>query len=277
MQIKEIIDYLDLLYPLSLQEDYDNAGHKVGDATQQLTGILVTLDVTDDVIDEALASGFNLVVSHHPMIFAGLKSLVPTNTQTRMLNRLIKNDICVYSAHTNLDNLPGGVSFILGEKLGVRNLKTLKPMCPGKSKQQPVQTDANLVTAEQQPGGGAIGELDTPLPYRDFVERVKRVLQLPMIKCSTNPPSDVKCVALCGGSGSFLIDEAARQHADIYLTSDIKYHDYQKAVGTIHLADIGHYESEQFAQELIYNDIIKKFSNFACRITKAKTSYIQYI
>ena len=266
MQIQAVIDYLNQLYPLRYQEDYDNAGHKVGDASQQLTGILVTLDVTNEVIDEALQLGFNLIVSHHPMIFAGLKSLVPSNTQTRMLNQLIKNDICVYSAHTNLDNLPGGVSYILGEKLGVKNMQTLRPM------------DASVETPmPSQPGGGTIGELDAPLSYPDFMQRVKQVLGLPMIKCSQNPPATVKRVALCGGSGSFLIDDAADQKADIYLTSDIKYHDYQKAVGRIHLADIGHYESEQFAQELIYNDIIKKFSTFACRITKFKTSYIQYI
>jgi len=266
MQIQSIIDYLNNLYPLHYQEDYDNAGHKVGDATQELTGILVTLDVTDEVIDEALDAGFNLIVSHHPMIFSGLKSLVPSDTQTRMLNRLIKHDTCVYSAHTNLDNLPGGVSYILGEKLGVRNMRTLRPICD-------CQTPATTFV----PGGGVIGELEEPLPYHLFMERVKRVLGLPMVKCSQNPPATVKQVALCGGSGSFLIDDAANQSADIYLTSDIKYHDYQKAVGRIHIADIGHYESEQFAQELIYNDIIKKFSNFACRITKAKTSYILYI
>ena len=270
MQIQSVIDYLNELYPLHYQEDYDNAGHKIGDATQELTGILVALDVTDEVIDETLASGFNLIVSHHPMIFAGLKSLVPSTSQTRMLNKLIKNDICVYSAHTNLDNLPGGVSYILGEKLGVGNMQTLRPM-----RDDAVHTDPN--TPSTLPGGGAIGELDHPLPYPDFMELVKQVLGLPMIKCSQNPPPTVKRVALCGGSGSFLIDDAAHQNADIFLTADIKYHDYQKAVGRIHLADIGHYESEQFAQELIYNDIIKKFSNFACRITGVKTSYIQYI
>ena len=270
MKIKEVTDYLDSIYPLEYQEDYDNAGHKVGDASHELAGILVTLDVTDDTIDQALSLGYNLIVSHHPMIFAGLKSLVPSDTQTRMLNRLIKNDICVYSAHTNLDNHPCGVSHILGEKLGLKRLRTLRPLRGGATGHD---TDASVPV----PGGGAIGELDEPLPYPAFMERVKQVLGLPMVRCSKNPPAAVKRVALCGGSGSFLIDDAADEKADLFLTSDIKYHDFQKAVGRVHLADIGHYESEQFAQELIYNDIMKKFSNFACRISDGGNSYIDYI
>ena len=265
MKIQQVIDYLNTLYPLAYQEDYDNAGHKVGDAGNDLTGILVTLDVTDRTIDEALALGYNLIVSHHPMIFGGLKSLVPRTVQTQMLTRLIKNDICVYSAHTNLDNLPGGVSHILGEKLGLHSLRTLKPLAGW-------QRDGG-----QEPGGGAIGEFDRPMEYAAFMELVKRTLGLPVVRCSLNPPAAVKRVALCGGSGSFLIDEAASQKADIFMTADIKYHDFQKAEGLVHLAYIGHYESEQFARELIYNDIIKKFSNFACRIAEGGNSYINYI
>ena len=258
MQIQSVIDYLNEIYPLNLQEHYDNAGHKVGDASQDLSGILVTLDVTNEVIDEAIELGFNLIVSHHPMIFGDLKSLVPSNVQTRMLNRLIKNDICIYSAHTNLDNLNRGVSHILAQKLGLSDIMTLS------------ENDDN------HNGGGALGELPSPLACSDFINRVKNTLGLPFLKCSKNLPPQIKRVAVCGGSGSFLIDEAADRKADIYLTADIKYHDYQKAVGRISVADIGHYESEQFAQELIYNDIIKKFSNFACRITRVKTSYIDY-
>lgn len=258
MQIQSVIDYLNDIYPLRLQEPYDNAGHKVGDSSLDLSGILITLDVTNEIIDEAIHLGFNLIVSHHPMIFGNLKSLVPSTEQNLMLNRLIKNDICVYSAHTNLDNLNRGVSHILAQKLGLSNITTLS------------ENDDN------HNGGGAIGELPYPLDSAEFINRIKSTLGLPLIKCSKKLPSKIKRIAVCGGSGSLLIDKAADQKADIFLTADIKYHDYQKAVGRVCIADIGHYESEQFAQELIYNDIIKKFSNFACQITKLKTSYIDY-
>lgn len=259
MKIQEVIDYLNEIYPLRLQESYDNAGHKVGDATKELTGALVALDVTNEVIEEACELGYNLIVSHHPMIFGGLKSLVPATEQTRMLEKLIKRDMCVYSAHTNLDNLKGGVSYILAEKLGLKNVSTLRPI------------------DEEGMGGGAIGETTEEKDCETFMAEVKETLGLTVVKCSKERPTRVKRVAVCGGSGSFMIDDAAAKGADLYMTADLKYHDYQKAVGMVSLADIGHYESEQFAQELIYNDIIKKFSNFACRITKAKTSYADYI
>ena len=258
MKIQEVIDYLNEIYPLRLQESYDNAGHKVGDASRELTGVLVTLDVTSEVIDEAVKLGYNLIVSHHPMIFGGLKSLVPSTELTRMLERLIKTDICVYSAHTNLDNLKGGVSYILAEKLGMENVRTLRPI------------------DDEGMGGGAIGELPNPMEVTDFIKHLKERLDLPAIRCSAGMSGSVKRVALCGGSGSFMIDDAAEAGADIYLTADVKYHDFQKAVGRIWVADICHYESEQFAQELIYNDIIKKFNTFACRITSVKTSFAEF-
>lgn len=258
MQIQAVIDYLDSIYPLRLQESYDNAGHKVGDAKRELTGVLVTLDVTDEVIGEAIELGYNLIVSHHPMIFGGLKSLVPQTELTRMLERLIKNDICVYSAHTNLDNLKGGVSYILAEKLGLKEVRTLHPM------------------DDEGMGGGAVGELAEEMEVGDFLEMVKERLGLAAVRCTAKMIGRVKRVALCGGSGSFMIDDAAEAGADIYLTADVKYHDFQKAVGRVWVADVGHYESEQFAQDLICNDIIKKFNTFACRITREKTSYAEY-
>lgn len=258
MQIQVVIDYLDSIYPLRLQEEYDNAGHKVGDAERELTGVLVALDVTSEVIEEAIAGGYNLIVSHHPMIFGGLKSLVPKTEQTRMLERLIKSDICVYSAHTNLDNLKGGVSYILAEKLGLCNVRTLRPM------------------DDEGMGGGAVGELAVEMDVDEFLKMVKERLGLAAVRCSVKMSGKVRRVALCGGSGAFMIDDAAEVGADIYLTADVKYHDYQKAVGLVWVADIGHYESEQFAQELIYNDIMKKFNTFACRITSARTSYTEY-
>ena len=145
---------MDSIYPLRLQEEYDNAGHKVGDAERELTGVLVALDVTSEVIEEAIAGRYNLIVSHHPMIFGGLKSLVPRTEQTRMLERLIKNDICVYSAHTNLDNLKGGVSYILAEKLGLCNVRTLRPM------------------DDEGMGGGAVGELAEEMDVDEFLKHL---------------------------------------------------------------------------------------------------------
>lgn len=271
MKTREVIDYLDKQFKPELQEDYDNAGFLVGDRDSEHTGTLVSLDVTPATIDEAIEKGLSLIVSHHPLIFGGLKRITCDNTNGRMVTKLIQNGISVYAAHTNLDNLDWGVNGILSEKLGLTNCRILRPL-----------------NSDIQTGAGMIGHLPHSVPIDDFLSLVKERLGLPIIRTSYIPhTSQIQAVAICGGAGSFLISDAKKAGADIYLTGDLKYHDFQQAeyhagVSTtgkkgIILADIGHYESEQFAKELIYRVISEKFSNFACQISEHTESYIQYI
>ena len=260
MKIKEVTDYLDGQFRPELQEAYDNSGLLVGDTEAEVKGVLVALDVVPEVVKEAVETGSNLIVSHHPLIFGGVKRITPESELGRMLYAIIKNDIVVYAAHTNLDNLPNGVNGALAKRLGLTNQKVLRPM-----------------TAEAGEGAGLIGELEEALPLKLFLEKVKEALWIQVLRCSSLCREEVKRVAICGGSGAFLIRDAIKAGVDAYITADIKYHDFQSAENRLVLVDVGHYESEQFVQELICDTILKKFSTFACRITKTNTNYINYI
>lgn len=273
MKTREVIEYLDNQFLPELQENYDNSGFLVGNKDSDYTGTLVTLDVTPAAVDEAIDKGLSLIVSHHPLIFNGLKRITCGNDTGRMITRLIQHNISVYAAHTNLDNLDWGVNGILAEKLGLTDCHILKPST----------LNCQLST---ETGAGMVGKLPHPMPIMDFMEMVKQRLNLPILRTSqftiVNSQLSIKVVAICGGSGSFLIGDAKKSGADIFLTGDLKYHDFQQAIpsfahSTFILADIGHYESEQFAKELIYRVIYEKFSNFACQISEYSESYIQYI
>lgn len=260
MKIQEIIEYLDAELHPELQEDYDNAGLQLGDLQSTCTGALVALDITEAVVEEAIESGANLIVTHHPMIFGGVKRISPTNVLGRMIYKLIRHDIAVYSAHTNLDNLSWGVNGVLSQVLGLTDCRILRP-----------------IAGQQQVGAGMVGHLAFPMPATAFLEQVKMSLGLPMLRVSpvTNPV--VSCVAICGGSGSFLIGDAMSAQADIYLTGDLKYHDFQRAEDRITLVDIGHFESEQFSVQLIYSIISKKFSTFASYISQQSRGFVNYM
>ena len=264
MKIKEVIDYLDSVFHPELQEDYDNSGFLLGDGETEFRGALVALDLTEAVVDEVLETGvFNLIVTHHPFIFKGVKRITNNDETGRMVWKLIKNNIAVYAAHTNLDNLPWGVSGALGERLGLQNCHILQPLAD--------KPDA---------GAGLVGELPEAEETDAFLLRVKQLLGLPTLRHSSNQAtehSSIQKVALCGGAGSFLIEEAMAAGADIYLTGDLKYHDFQRTDGRMVLADIGHYESEQFAKEIIFRAISEKFCNFAVRISERQGSIVQYI
>lgn len=261
MVTREVIDYLDSTFHPEYQEDYDNAGFLLGDAKSDYKGALVALDLTPAVVDEAVAMGASLIVTHHPFIFTGVKRLTDATETGRMTMRLIQNGISVYAAHTNLDNLPWGVNGILGEKLGLQNTRILKPF----------DTDDNI-------GAGMVGELSCDEECDIFLQRVKAVLGLPVVRCSEHEPKKrLRRVAICGGSGSEFIGDAKVAKADIYLTADLKYHDFQRTDGRMVLADIGHYESEQFAKEIIFRAILEKFSNFACRISETQQGVVKYI
>lgn len=259
MKIQQIVDYLDSVFHPELQEDYDNSGFLLGDGQSEYRGTLVALDLTPDVVDEAVQHGLSLIVTHHPFIFRGLRRLTDGSETGRMVQALIAHGIAVYAAHTNLDNLAWGVNGILTEKLGLRRCRILKPL--------PSQPDA---------GAGMVGELDEAMPTEAFLRQVKTTLGLPAVRYAGSRTT-VKEVAVCGGSGAFLIEDAQAAGADIYLTADLKYHDFQRCTDRMVVADIGHYESEQFAKEIIFRVISEKFSNFAVRISERQQSLTRYI
>ena len=266
MKIKEVVNYLDKTFHPEYQEDYDNAGFLLGDGEAEYRGALIALDLTEEVADESSRYDLNLIVTHHPFIFRGVKRITDSDTLGRLIMKLIRSGISVYAAHTNLDNLPWGVSGVLCEKLGIHNCRILKPS----SDLQPPTSDLNAV------GLGMVGELDSPTTTKSFLLKVKELTGLPTVRYAGGS-GKVQRVALCGGSGSEFIGEALASKADIYLTADLKYHDFQRATDTMALADIGHYESEQFAKEIISRAISKKFSNFACRISEKQGSLVSYI
>ena len=259
MKIDDIVAYLDDRFHPEYQEDYDNAGFSVGDGSADYKGALVALDLTEAVVAEAKAAGLNLIVTHHPLIFGGLKSVTNRTETGRLVIDMVRSGIAAYAAHTNLDNMPDGVNGILCEKLGLRNCHILRSM----------EVSTSL-------GAGMVGELEHEMPADDFLQFVKQKLGLPWLRIS-GASNRVRRVAVCGGAGSFLIGDAMAAGADVYMTGDLKYHDFQRPEGRMLLADIGHYESEQFAREIIYRAILEKFSNFACRISECQHSVVHYI
>ena len=365
MKIQEVIEHLNSRLLPVYQESDDNAGLLLGDTGHEVRGVLTTTDVTPAVVDEAVANGANLIVSHHPLIFSGLKHITPADATGRMVMRLLREDIAVYAAHTNFDNLAWGVNGILAERLGLQQCRVLRPLGGALRKlvtyvptahadavreaifsagaggigaydccsynsvghgtfragdgshpfcgsvgelhreeemrieviyeqrierrllhrlreahpyEEPAIDCIPLANKLESVGSGSIGTLPAPMPLDDFIAVVKQRLGLPVVRCSR--PADrtpVSRVALCGGSGSFLIGDAKAAGADIYLTADLKYHDFQSAEDDIILADIGHFESEQFAKELFFRLISEKFSNFACLISRQDRGYIYYI
>lgn len=262
MKIAEIINYLDYEFHPEYQEDYDNAGFLIGDPMIEASGALIAIDLTPEVIDEAINRGANLIVTHHPFIFSGIKRITPRNITGRIIHTLIKHDIAVYAAHTNLDNMKNGVNGILADKLGISNCEILKPLDR--------LHDRNI-------GAGMVGTLLSPTPTSDFLHMVKNKLNIDTLRCSSICRSEIRRVAICGGAGSFLIADAIKARADIYITADLKYHDFQRAENNIILCDAGHYETEQFAKEIIYSTISKKFSNFACYISDQGNAFVRYI
>ncbi|MBQ0015427.1 MAG: Nif3-like dinuclear metal center hexameric protein [Bacteroidales bacterium] len=259
MNIKEVITFLDAQFHPEYQESYDNSGYLLGDPNQPYQGALVAVDLTSQIIAEAIEHKLNLIVTHHPFIFNGIKRITTGSETGRMIHQLIQNGISVYAVHTNLDNLPDGVNGILAQKLGLTQCSILKP----------IDGHTNI-------GAGMVGMLPQPMPTEQFIQHVKQVLILPIVRSSALCRNEVQRVAICGGSGSFLIGDAIQAHADIFLTSDLKYHEFEHVDGRIVLLDAGHYESEQFSKEIIYTAISKKFSTFACRISCAPNSFICY-
>lgn len=262
MTAREVAAIIESWAPLSIQEAWDNAGFCVGRPQTQVTGVLLCLDVTPAVIEEALLLGANLIISHHPLIFQGVKQLCEQNEVMRMVAKAIKNDLVVYSAHTNADKVATGVSGLMAERLGLKETEVLR-------------VDMQNAT-ENQTGLGIVGTLCEPQEVRSFLQRVKEVFNLSCLRVGPLSKEVIRKVAVCGGSGSSLISKAMEVSADIFLSGDISYHHFFSTEGEMVIADMGHFESEieiirKFAQLLLEKNL-----TFAISITKNQTNPINY-
>lgn len=233
MLLREIINSIESVAPRSAQEAWDNSGMQVGDTGRDIQSVLLTTDVTTDVVAEAIELGCQLIISHHPLLFHGLKQVCGQTPQARIVEMAIKHDIAIYSAHTNLDSVVGGINTTLAQKIGL--------------------TDIRLLT---ESGLGAIGQLPEPINYPDLIGRIRDLLGCTYVRYTRPQKQMIQTVALCGGSGAEFIETAIEQGADAYLTADCKYHEFQDADGRIGLIDIDHWISERHARE-IFRDILK--------------------
>jgi dinuclear metal center YbgI/SA1388 family protein len=364
MRILNIIEHLESVAPIHYQESYDNAGLIVGDKTREISAALITLDVTEEVIDEAILTGCGLIISHHPLIFKGIRRITGSNEVERCLIKAIQNNIAIFSAHTNLDSITGGVNSMICKKLGLTSCRILSPaknqllklityvpddhldtvrsalfsagagvignydQCSysvsgagtfrGNDESNPFvglkgelhtekeyrletilprhlsgsvvaalsgshpyeEVAYDLVPLENEfptVGAGMIGELTEPVDESSFLMTIKQIFGCKMIKHTALLDRKISTVAVCGGSGSFLISTAMAEGADIFITADIKYHDFFDAGKKIILADIGHYESEQFTKEVLKEIVSKKFPTFALRLSDVKTNPVSYL
>jgi dinuclear metal center YbgI/SA1388 family protein len=270
MLIKDIIQELEKFAPLHLQESYDNAGLIIGDSSLTCSGIICTLDATEAVIEEAIAAGCNLVVAHHPIVFSGLKTITGKNYVEQTVIHAIKNDIAIYAIHTNLDNSLKGVNDRMADKIGLLNRAILAP-----------KTNYFIQTSElnadyQEVGSGLMGNLPEPMDQGLFLQMLQTSFNLQMIRHSPFLGKPIQKLAICGGAGSFLISKAIAAGADAFVTSDLKYHEFFDAIAALLLADIGHWESEQYTTELLIDILKLKFPTFAVLKSVIKTNPVNY-
>jgi len=259
MKISEIIQNLEFIAPLEYQEEYDNSGLIAGDVSVECTGVLVSLDCTDDLVQESIEKKCNLIVSHHPLIFRPISRIQPENGTGRALMAAIKADIAIYAIHTNLDNIISGVNASIADKLGLVNRKILLP-----------KADMDGV------GSGLIGDLKNAIPEKQLLHDLKGGFGIQVIRHSPLRGKPVSRVAVCGGAGSFLISNALHQGAEFFISADIRYHEFFGSEGEMVIADIGHFESEQFTIDLLYQVILEKFPNFAVLKSGTVTNPVNY-
>lgn len=275
MKIREIVAALEEFAPLSLQDSYDNAGLQIGLTEDvEATGALLCLDVTEEVIDEAIDHGCNMVVSHHPLLFRPCKTITGKDYIERCVIKAIKHDVAIYSAHTNLDSAPGGVNWKIAEKLGLSNCRWLKP--------KPNTThvlEGNPYNADSQMGAGEgiIGELPEVMEKEDFIALVKETFDAGSVRYNSWTGEQVKTVALCGGAGAFLMADAVKGGADAFITGEIGYHRFFGYEQDIMLMEIGHNESEQYTVEVLRDVIANKAPQLPIVISETETNPINYL
>lgn len=364
MQIKDITAYLESIAPLAYQESYDNCGLIVGDKNATVKKVLITLDCTEAVVDEAIKEKCQLIVAHHPIVFSGMKKFNGKNYVERTVMKAIKHDIGIYAIHTNYDNVLNGVNAMICEKLDVTDCRILAPkrgllkklytFIPtadhervreaifeagagyignyseasfntngtgtfkgnekstpsigkkGKLEQVeetklevifPANIEGRVIAALksahpyeevaydivsldnelQTVGSGMIGRLKKSMNELDFLKKVKKTLGAGVVRHTPLLGKKVETVAVCGGAGRFLLNDAINSKADVYITADVKYHEFFDTEGQIVLADVGHYESEQFTKDLLFRHLSEKFPTFAFLLSKVDTNPVNYI
>lgn len=364
MLLQNIINHLESIAPVHYQESYDNAGLIVGEKSREISSALITLDVTEEVVEEAITHGCGLIISHHPLIFKGLKRITGGNEVERCVIKAIRNNIAIYAAHTNLDSITGGVNSMICNKIGLTNCRILAPVknqllklvtyipedqlesvrsalfsagagvignydqCsfgtsgygtfrgnedsnPFVGRRGELHTEKevrfetivprhlvsriisallsahpyeevayDLIPLENEyaiVGSGMIGELQEPADETSLLESVRQIFGCQMIRHTALLNRKISRIAVCGGSGSFLISKAIAEGADLFISADLKYHDFFEADKKIVLADIGHYESEQFTKEVLKEIVLKKFPTFALRLSDVKSNPVFYL
>ncbi|EFZ37464.1 dinuclear metal center protein, YbgI family [Hoylesella oralis ATCC 33269] len=262
MKIIEVVDALEQFAPLPLQEGFDNAGLQVGLTETEVSGALLCLDVDEKIVDEAVSLGCNLIVSHHPLIFHKLAQISDTDYVQRTVIKALQNNITIVSMHTNMDNALGGVNHKIAEKMQLSNVEFL-----GETK------SAGGVIG----GSGVIGNLARPLAADDFVLMLKRTFDVECVQANQLLRRDIERVALCGGAGSFMLADAIKAGADAFVTGEMHYHEFFGHEQEIQIAVIGHYQSEQFTNEIFKSIIEDKCKDVRCYLTKTNTNPIIYL
>lgn len=252
MTAQELIAPIEMFAPISTQESWDNCGFSVGNPQKEVKSALLALDCTEEVIDEAIELGCDIVITHHPLIFKGVRSITPQNFTGRIITKALKNDIAVYSAHTNMDKASEGVSAFMADRLKL-------------GEREPLTGDLF----------GIVGKLETPMEPSGFVEYVKRCFNLERVRVSQPVEEKIERVAVCGGSGHSFIKDAMAKGAQAYITGDITYHDFYCEKGFM-IMDIGHYQSEYDVVKWFAYILYKKFPNFAVSISRKNNNPIYY-
>lgn len=261
MKIRDIIGALEQFAPLSLQDSYDNAGLQIGlTVDAESSGVLLCLDVTEEVIDEAREKGCDLIVSHHPLLFRPPKRIAGEDFVQRCIIRAIQNGVNIYASHTNLDNAPGGVNYKIANKLSLTNVTPLAPK-----------------PELQGAGSGVIGTLPQTIDREDFIVLVKETFDAGSVRFNSWTGETVSKVAVCGGAGAFLIPEAVRQQADAFITGEIGYHRFFGYDDSIQLMEIGHFESEQYTIDLLDSIITSTGASIRIERTETETNPINYL
>lgn len=260
MKIKEITSLIEQFAPLRWQASYDNAGLIVGRPDDEVEAVLLAVDVTEEVVREAVERGCGLIVTHHPIIFHPLKRLNSASSVERCVEEAIRRGVALYACHTNLDSAPGGMSYRLAELLGVKHCTLLEP-------------DERI----EGVGFGVVGELEQPMPTEAYLREVAARLDCKCIRHSRIASDEVHRVAICTGSGGSMIALAQRAGADLYLTADLKYNDFMAPEGSLTVADVGHFESEYCAIEILFEILSKKLHTFAVLRSDATRNPVNYL
>lgn len=266
MILRELIDIIESVAPLSYQESWDNSGLQVGDTGADIQAALLTTDVTESVVAEAVSTGCNLIVSHHPLLFHGIRSVVGATPQERCVAEAIRHGIAIYSSHTAMDCYLYGVSGRMMQTLGISDYCILVPGegSPANQAESPI-SHADGLSQVQPCGGqklpfglGAIGSFPEPLPYQDFLCLVRDRFSASYVRYTDCPHAMVQRIAVCGGAGAEFVEQAIAARADAYLTADCKYHEMQAAAGRIGLVDIDHWTSEHFTRD-IFRELLSPY------------------